>query len=151
MASEIGQCSIENVAAYIIEIDIYALRTMLAQGLRDILVLVVNRVIKTQIAGDVLALLRAACDTHSAAAFDFGDLAYRYPHSPGGTGNHNCLSGFGLSNFEQAEISCQSSSAEHADINGQWRELRIDFGHIAAVGQSIFLHAKDPGHMVTYG
>src|ERR1700733_5197549 len=83
-ARELRKRSVEDVATHVVEINVNAIRAMLAQRLADILGLVVNGGVEAQLLYNVIALLAPAGDAYHFAAFYFGDLSNDHSYRSGG-------------------------------------------------------------------
>jgi hypothetical protein len=75
-ARELRERSVKDVADDVVEINVNAIRAMLPQRFVDILRLVVDGGVETELFHNVVALLGPAGDAYHGAAFYFGDLSY---------------------------------------------------------------------------
>ena len=113
-AREVGERSLQNRAADVVEIDIDALGTMLPEGASDVFGFVIDSGIEAEVFDDIAALLGAPGDADDVAVFDFGDLADDGADGPSCGGDDDCFSGLGLAGVEESEICGHAGHAEDA-------------------------------------
>ncbi len=121
---------------------------MLPQRSFHVFRLVIDAGIKAQFLHHVLAFFRTAGQPHGPRAFDLGNLAHGHAHRTRRAGNHDCVTGFQRSNFQQTKVSGQPGHSERAQKNRQRRQPGINLVYAFAIGQRIFLHAKHSYHVI---
>ena len=84
MPGEVGERGLEDLAANVVEEHVEALRAELAKALRDVLGLVIDRRVETELVRQPGAFLGAAGDTDDSAAPVRGELARDGPGRAGG-------------------------------------------------------------------
>ena len=146
MHGELAQRDIEDLAADVVEVDIDALRAMLAQRRAHVLVLVVDGRVEAEFVHQVAALVGAAGDADHAAALDPGHLPDHHPDRASGTGHHHGVAFLRGADVEQAEICGHAGHPEHAQVGGQRGEPGVDQARALAVGDHVLLHAEHAGH-----
>ena len=123
------QAGFENVAADIVEIDVDAFRRRGLQRLERRTVLVIDRGIEAEFAGQPVALVLAAGDADDMAALDLGDLADDRSDRAGRGRDHDGLAGLRLADIEQPEIGGEAGDA----VDAEQMRHRLDPRHLAQV------------------
>ena len=109
---EIGERRVEHLAADVVEENVDSGRARLAETGREILGLVVDRIVGIQFVPHPLAFTCPARDAHDTTALELGDLADDRSDCPRRGGDDHRLAGFGLSHIEQAEVGGEPGDAE---------------------------------------
>ncbi len=142
-AREPGEHRVENVADVVDE-HVDAAGRVLPQRPTDVLSLVVDGHVETEVPGNPAALLRPARDPDHPAPLDLGDLP---GHAADGTGRPRDDDRLGLAqaaDVEQPELRSQAAGAERPEVGRQRREQRVELGHARAVGAREVLDPNAP-------
>src|SRR5712692_1736797 len=134
------QRGVENLAAYVLEVDVDAFRACLLEAPMEVARLVVDAGIEAQLAGDVVAFLLAARDADRAAAPDLRQLPHHAADRARGGRHHHRLARLRLSDVLQPEIRRDSRHADHAEIAGKRHAAAVDPGRFP--GSSVELPAE---------
>jgi hypothetical protein len=121
----------------------------MVERLRDVLRLVVDRRVESELLDDVAALVRPTGDTDGAAALDLGDLTDDRADRSGGARHDHRVARLGLSDVQQSEVGGQPGHAERADVDRQRREVRVNLDDGVPAEDGVLLDTGDPRDVVT--
>ena len=105
----------------------------------DVLGLVVDRCVETELIDDPAALLRSAGDPDHAAAFDSRDLAGDAADAARRGRDDDRLAIARTADVEHPEVGGEPRDAERAEVGGQRGERRVEFRHAGSVRASELL------------
>src|SRR5262249_5942598 len=115
MPGQLRKDNVEDFTADIVEIHVDAVGAVGAEGLANVLALVVDRRIEPEFIDNIPALRGAASDPDTAATFDLGDLADRCADRAGGGGDDDGVALFWVAHIQQAEIGGHAGHAKRIE------------------------------------
>ena len=133
LARDVVDHRIENVAADIVEEHVDALRAKLLEACADVLVLVVNCCIGSELLDHEVAFVVTTRNADDAAASDLGDLHDHGTNRTARRRNHDGLTRLGLADPEQPEIRGAAVEVAHRFDDLHFRRLGED-GHGRRIG-----------------
>ena len=149
MHAQAAQHRVEDLATDIVEVDVDAVGAGLGQSLRNLFVLVVDDLVRTEFVLQPRALVGPARDGDHATAVVARHLHHGGADRAGGGGHHHGLARLRLADLLQAEVGGQARRAEHRQRpRGMRQGLRVEGAEALAVTDEFLAragHAADPG------
>ena len=128
------QRGLEMVAADVVEVDVDAVRAVLAQRLAQVLGLVVERRVEAELVDQVGDLLGRARAAHHARPAQPRELAHDAPHGAGGRRHEHRLALLRLADLREAVPGGQAGHAQHPERRGHGCPVGIHRQQAGAVG-----------------
>ena len=112
---EPGQHRVEHRPANALKVHVDALGAGRGKVTWQVVFMVINTKVKTQLVDHITALVLAPSNTDDMAAFEFGDLSNDRAHRATGRGDHHSFSRHGLADVKQAHVGRHAWHAQHAE------------------------------------
>ena len=144
---------VQHLAAHIVEIDVDAVRAVLADRRAQIRAPIGEAGVEAEPL-HIVALRRGACNADNAASLHLRDLPGGGAHRPCGRRNQHRVAFLRAPEFQQTEIGGEPRNAEHADRR-RWPELpvidrRVQHLHAAPVRDRMGHPAEAAGYPVAH-
>ncbi len=145
---------LHDFSANVFEVDVHSLGGGGGELGFPLGMLVVNGGVKAEIVFNPLTFFIGAGDADDVAAVNFAELSNDAARGPGGGGDDEGFAGFGLSNFEEAEVGGEAIDAEEIqeiDVGekgngGEFLERAL----LRAGDEDVFLKAGEAGDLVAF-
>ena len=146
---QVGERSIEDLAAHVVEVDVDAIRTQFDEPRPDVFGLVVDARIEPEVLDDPTALLVTASDTDDGArSLDLRQLTRDGANPTGRAGHDERLAGLQFADVFDAEPGRDTGRAvdgqQIVDLESWWNHV----GHGVVGEQPVVLPARHSHHQI---
>ena len=149
-ARQIREGGLENRAPHVVEIDVDAVRTMIAERLAHIFRLIVDGCVEAQVLRDVAALIGLRRQCRSRGTLDLGDLPGDEPTAPAAAGT-TTVSRPSACRYRANQVGGHAGHSEDAQMLWQRSDSGVDFSDSLTVGQCVLLHSEHSGNVISGG
>jgi len=150
-AGDAQQDGVEDLAADVVEVDVDAVRRLLAQLGAQIRGLVVDRRVEAQLVGQPRALLGSARDADHTAALELRDLARGRTDRARRARDDDGVALARLAHVQQPEVRRHAGHAQRAEPALGRRDVEVDGAQAVARHRRVLLHAGDAGDVRALG
>jgi hypothetical protein len=142
---------VEDLPADVVEVDVDALRAVLAQRAAVVLRLVVDRRVEAEVLDDVRHFSGPPAMPTTRQPLIFAIWPTSPPTAPAAPETTTVSPALGLPTSSRPKYAVTPGMPERAQIHRQRREARVDLEHALAVCDRVLLHAEQPADVLADG